>query len=161
MGSVFLHLFHATMDLFVITTGITTSLYWLSFSNGLLMASSHKKYHNQNLSDIVPFSVYQQTFSCRDFKQALGVTHMDIIPQHANIQWPYPVAICRHNSNAVVSWHRTFQQVTRQARVSLWNCGDNRVLLTERTTGLNLGLCLANERRCYFVTTSLIGWAPG
>ena len=26
-------------------------------------------------------------------------------------------------------------------------------------TGLILGLCPANERRCYFVTTSLIGWA--
>ena len=25
-------------------------------------------------------------------------------------------------------------------------------------TGLILGLCPANERRCYFVTTSLIGW---
>ena len=26
-------------------------------------------------------------------------------------------------------------------------------------TGLILGLRPANERRCYFVTTSLIGWA--
>ena len=25
-------------------------------------------------------------------------------------------------------------------------------------TGLILRLCPANERRCYFVTTSLIGW---
>ena len=30
---------------------------------------------------------------------------------------------------------------------------------SDNITGLILGLCQANERRRYFVTTSLIGWA--
>ena len=33
--------------------------------------------------------------------------------------------------------------------------------IKQSMAGLILGLRLANERRCYFVTTSLIGWAQG
>ena len=34
----------------------------------------------------------------------------------------------------------------------------NKAQKTDCISGLILGLCPANEKRCYFVTTSLIGW---
>ena len=34
----------------------------------------------------------------------------------------------------------------------------NNQAITRTVTGLILGLRRANERRCYFVTASLIGW---
>ena len=38
------------------------------------------------------------------------------------------------------------------------NCVHGFVLMWYNITGLILGLCPANERWRYFVTTSLIGW---
>ena len=36
--------------------------------------------------------------------------------------------------------------------------GEGLALGRQQTTGLILSLCPANERWCYFVTMSLIGW---
>ena len=45
------------------------------------------------------------------------------------------------------------------AQPRLLSVFDNQQRLPLHYTGLILGLRLANERRRYFVTTSLIGWA--
>ena len=45
------------------------------------------------------------------------------------------------------------------AKKKLTACCQVHTMWYHSITGLILGLCLANERRCYFVTMSLIGWA--
>ena len=62
---------------------------------------------------------------------------------------------CFHSSCTGSPWHIYRQMTSKMAIEIMWNLVE---VLSNHQSGLIVGLHPANERRRYFVTTSLIGW---
>ena len=100
--------------------------------------------------------VYKTHFQCKMLQgfwefpaYIFSATSLAVIHQRFLLNW-WSEKICAGNSQK--SWHHHAFEIP-------WYLFFKVLLVTAWPSGLILGLRPANERRRYFVTTSLIGWA--